>query len=501
MRLNCMFTAVLASISATAFAATSVSPSQAAYAKATAAGLKPIIKLPGDPQYEQSVSSYWAETSQLRPWLIAQPRSTKDVALLIKIINEVPNLQFAVRSGGHMNWAGANNIKDGVTIDLSLLDSVSYNPTTKLASLGPGGHWRNVYEELDKAGVVVAGGRDGNVGVGGFFIGGGNSYFAVRKGMSSDTVRNYEVVLASGDIINVNKTSYPDLFVALKGGGSNFGIVTRFDVDAFPATPLWGGYITFPSSVSGELSEAFTTLTAINNDHLDSTFIGICTHNPLYKAIVTHATVFNIDGVADSPVFDEVRAIQPQLASSLNYTTMTAASRSLVLPPGEFASWYTMTYKNDVELTKYMFAQHEELVAYLNTIVPDSNFTTQLLFQPIPTIFGDLGAAAGGNVLGLQEQVPDDAILLLFACSLLTEAQWKLAVPKMNTLFARMQDKAAAAGKLYKWEYLNYANPIQNPLASYGAKNVAKIKAAAKKYDPKEFFQKRMPGGWKISKV
>jgi len=501
MRFDGVFTAVLVSITATALAATSVSPSQAAYAKAIAAGLKQIINLPGDVLYEQSVSSYWAETSQLRPWIIAQPRSAKDVALLVKIINQVPNLQFAVRSGGHMNWAGANNIKDGVTIDLSLLNSVSYNPAAKLASIGPGGHWKNVYAELEKVGVVAAGGRDGNVGVGGFFLGGGNSYYANRRGMGCDTVRNFEVVLASGDIVNVNKTSYPDLFVALKGGGSNFGIVTRFDVDAFPTKPLWGGVVTFPSSASDELSGALTNFTAINNDHLDSTFIGICTHTPLTKAIVTATSLFNIDGVADGPVFDQVRAIQPQVSSSLNYTTMTEAARTMSLPPGEFASWYTMTYKNDVELTKYMFAQHEELVAYLNTIIPDSDFTTQIVFQPIPTVFGDLGVAAGGNVLGLEETVPENAILLLFTCSLHTEAQWKLAVPKMNTLFARMQDRAAAADKLYKWEYLNYANPIQNPLASYGAKNVAKIKAAAKKYDPKGFFQKRMPGGWKISKV
>lgn len=80
-----------------------------------------------------------------------------------------------MRSGGHTVWAGASNIADGVTIDLGKLNKTIYDPVTKIASIGPGARWTHVYEELDKHGVVVAGGRDGDVGVGGFTLGGGIS--------------------------------------------------------------------------------------------------------------------------------------------------------------------------------------------------------------------------------------------------------------------------------------------------------------------------------------
>jgi FAD/FMN-containing dehydrogenase len=69
---------------------------------------------------------------------------------------------------------------------------------------------------------------------------------------------NFEVVLASGEIVNANASSRPDLFTALKGGQNNFGIVTRFDLKAFPASKLWGGRIVYAPAAATELLTAFT---------------------------------------------------------------------------------------------------------------------------------------------------------------------------------------------------------------------------------------------------
>lgn len=64
-------------------------------------------------------------------------------------------------------------------------------------------------------------------------------------------------MLANGDIVNANATSRPDLFAALKGGQNNFGIVTRFDLQAFPATKVWGGRIIYAPSAAADLLSAF----------------------------------------------------------------------------------------------------------------------------------------------------------------------------------------------------------------------------------------------------
>ena len=80
--------------------------------------------------------------------------------------------RFAVKSGGHMAQAGAANIQDGVTIDLSNLDHFSVSRNTKFATIGPGLRWGQVYTMLARYGLATPGGRSGDVGVGGYLLGG-----------------------------------------------------------------------------------------------------------------------------------------------------------------------------------------------------------------------------------------------------------------------------------------------------------------------------------------
>jgi FAD/FMN-containing dehydrogenase len=140
-------------------------------------------------------------SSQLTPNCIVQPLSTKDVSAVVKTLVEdagCTNTQFAIRSGGHMIWGGSNNIKDGITVDLGLMNSTKLDPETKIASIQPGSRWGQVYATLDPLGVTVPGGRAASVGVAGFLMGGGNSFFTAQQGFACDTVKNFEVVLTSG---------------------------------------------------------------------------------------------------------------------------------------------------------------------------------------------------------------------------------------------------------------------------------------------------------------
>jgi hypothetical protein len=89
---------------------------------------------------------------------------------------------------------------------------------------------------------------------------GGLSFFSSREGFVSDNVLNYEIVLASGEIVNANAGSNSDLWIALRGGGNNFGIVTRFDFRTFPQGRFWGGSIyyfapSFPSQIEALVTE------------------------------------------------------------------------------------------------------------------------------------------------------------------------------------------------------------------------------------------------------
>jgi FAD/FMN-containing dehydrogenase len=230
-------------------------------AKLKAAGIREILVLPETQLYTDRISSYWSDCAKLHPWAIIQPRTTEEVSLVVKTLVAIPECKFAIRSGGHTYWTGSNNIQDGVTIDLGLIDSIKYDAITKIASLGPGGQWKFVYAELEKHGVMVPGGRVGNVGIGGLLLGGGNTFFTCRKGFACDNVVNYEVVLADGSIVSANKDENKDLFLALKGGSNNFGIVTRFDMETFEHTGIWGGVGMYPNTTTPELIAGFVSFT------------------------------------------------------------------------------------------------------------------------------------------------------------------------------------------------------------------------------------------------
>lgn len=136
-------------------------------------GLDGKVLLPSDAAYDKSIKSYFAVNAQLEPYCVVQPRTSDDVAAAAKTLTAAgSSCKFAVRSGGHTTWAGAADIEDGVTIDLSMMNSTVYNKEAGTASIQAGSRWQQVYKTLEPHGVTVPGGRGGPVGVGGFLVGG-----------------------------------------------------------------------------------------------------------------------------------------------------------------------------------------------------------------------------------------------------------------------------------------------------------------------------------------
>lgn len=114
---------------------------------------------------------------------------------------------------------------------------------------------------MAKSDLTAAGGRLGPVGVPGLLLAGGINFYGNQVGFAADTVINYEVVLADGSIIEANKTSNPDLFWALKGGSSNFGLVTRFDLQTIKSSKVWAGTYTVATKyVDRFLAVCFTLI-------------------------------------------------------------------------------------------------------------------------------------------------------------------------------------------------------------------------------------------------
>lgn len=164
-------------------------------------GAQQHVYYPNDTMYQERTESYFSNSAKLHPYCIVQPESTQGVVATVNTLVKNPSClqtQFSVRSGGGMAWALSNNINNGVTIDLGLMNTTTFNETTRIASIQPGALWGSVYQKLQPYGYTAVGGRSGGVGVGGYILGGGNSFFTNRYGFAADNVKNFEIVLASG---------------------------------------------------------------------------------------------------------------------------------------------------------------------------------------------------------------------------------------------------------------------------------------------------------------
>ncbi|KAK5993998.1 FAD-dependent monooxygenase sdcF [Cladobotryum mycophilum] len=464
------------------------------------AGLRSRLLLPSDANYTSRIDSYWCNNAKLRPACIIQPQSAAEVSKAVTALAQ-SGQQFAVRAGGHGNWVGANNINDGVTIDLGLLNSTQYDTVTKTAQIEPGAKWKDVYAELEKHGVVVAGAREGEVGVGGFLLGGGNTFHTPRYGLGCDNVLSFEVVLADGRIITAEAGGqHADLFRVLKGGGNNFGIVTRFTMRTFPSGPIWGGLALRPLETVQAGAEALVEFTANSANDPDTTVQFIVGHMPRFGGTVAGNSCSNVANIENPPSLQKTIAL-PEIMNNFKSTTMQELLTYSALPPNYYNIWFTMTFKNDVSIVVKTAELHNQMVKELQELVPDQDFTSHVAFQPIPRLFAQLGANSGGNVLGL-EQSAHDAILLQISASVRTPELEELARPKVRAVLEGVRAFASTIeGGFVPWVYLNYAHATQEVLQSYGPDNVRKIREAAVKYDPEGVFQRLCPGGFKISAI
>ncbi|PHH58663.1 hypothetical protein CDD82_2795 [Ophiocordyceps australis] len=223
-----------------------------------AARLGNITVFPGSTEYNSSVSSYYSsQAAAVRPACIVLAQNAEHVSIALGRLASAPyapghdnqtNCLFAIRSGGHAVAPSASNIEGGVTLDLRGLADVQIDETRTSVSVGVGNTWDAVYAKLQVANLSANGGRVAGVGVGGLTLGAGISYFGTRYGWTADAVSNYQVVLANGTIVNASRHRNPDLYWALKGGGNNFGVVTRIDLDTFDQGAFWGGLLTHPNN-------------------------------------------------------------------------------------------------------------------------------------------------------------------------------------------------------------------------------------------------------------
>jgi hypothetical protein len=178
--------------------------------------------------------------------------------------------------------------------------------------------------------------------VGGPSLAGGQSLFQAERGWIVDNVLSFEVVLASGEIVDANQESHPDLFRALKGGSNNFGIMTRADIVSFDLDGVWTG--THVVALDGEASRSsmLDNITRAMVDHVrgnnEDVYSGaqILVSHPFGKAPFVYMSLTNTQNVASSPAARPFIAIPNRVSFVSRHTTLAdyARQNSKLLPAG-----------------------------------------------------------------------------------------------------------------------------------------------------------------------
>ncbi len=210
------------------------------------------ISLPGavhpdHPEYDAHRQSFNGLLDR-RPAVIVPCATTEEVVAAV-LTGRAAGLPLAVRGGGH-NVAG-HAFQDGALIvSLTPMRTVTVDPERRLAHAGGGALWNDVDAPAFDHGLGVTGGTFGDTGIGGLTLGGGIGWLMPIMGLTCDNLVEAEVVTADGSVVIAGPSGDPELLWALRGGGGNFGIVTRFTYRLIPIGPMYGGTISWPASAA-----------------------------------------------------------------------------------------------------------------------------------------------------------------------------------------------------------------------------------------------------------
>jgi FAD/FMN-containing dehydrogenase len=195
-----------------------------------------------------------------RPAAIVRCVDADDVAAALAFAQE-NDLEIAVRGGGH-NPAGHCAVDDGLVIDLSRMRNVDVDPDSEIAVSGGGATWLDFDAATQAHGLVTPGGVVGSTGVTGLTLGGGIGHLTAQHGLTCDNLIAAELVTPAGEVVRANGDDEPELLWGIRGGGGNFGVVTRAKFRLHQLERVIGGKLSFKGDVVHDALRVFRDVDA-----------------------------------------------------------------------------------------------------------------------------------------------------------------------------------------------------------------------------------------------
>ena len=287
---------------------------------------------PDDPRYEQARTVFYGGIDR-HPAAIIRVADAGDVSRLVSVAREA-GIELAIRSGGHSN-AGHSTTEGGIVLDLSAMKDLQINVQEKTAWAEAGLTAGEYVAAVAAHGFTTGFGDTGTVGLGGITLGGGVGYLVRKHGLTIDNLLAAEVVTADGELLHVDDQNHPDLFWAIRGGGGNFGVATRFKFQLHDVDTILGGMLCLPATADTIASFIAEAESAPNEL---STILNIMTAPPMPflpadvhgKVIIMAMMVYAGDIEVGEQVISKFRSIATPYADMIRPMTY-----SEMFPPEE----------------------------------------------------------------------------------------------------------------------------------------------------------------------
>ena len=228
--------------------------------------LQGTLIVPEDAEYP-AARTIWNGAHMRRPVAIARVAGAHDIAVVLAHARR-QQLPVCVRGGGHS--AAGNAMVDGaLALDLSLLRTVTVDGAERTAGVGGGALWADVDRATADLQLATPGGMISHTGVGGLTLGGGIGWLMRKHGLTIDNLIAADLVLADGREVTASATGeHAELFWGVRGGGGNFGVVTRFVFRLHPVSTVIAGMVMYPASRARAIVRFFRELTESAPDEL-----------------------------------------------------------------------------------------------------------------------------------------------------------------------------------------------------------------------------------------
>ncbi|HEV8682992.1 MAG TPA: FAD-binding oxidoreductase [Actinomycetota bacterium] len=207
--------------------------------------LKGRVIAPDDPGYDQARTVFYGGIDR-RPAVIVQVADEADVSRVVSLARQT-GLELAVRSGGH-STAGHSVVDGGIVLDLSDMRTLDIDVEQRTAWAQTGLTAGDYTTAAAAHGLATGFGDTGSVGIGGLTLGGGVGFLVRKYGLTIDDLVAADIVTADGELLRVEAETHPDLFWAIRGGGGNFGVATRFQLRLHKVGTIVGGMLFLPAT-------------------------------------------------------------------------------------------------------------------------------------------------------------------------------------------------------------------------------------------------------------